>query len=124
LSLRRYLRREAQLELVAVWSATETQVPAGVRLSASASSLPEVLKAAGPVFSADDSVEHTLLESVMAAEGVASWVTLPLRSGGEVVALLNISSVEPRAIDRSRQSFFEVIGRAVEPRVTTLLTEG
>jgi hypothetical protein len=105
-----------------VWSASDTQIPAGLRVSARASSLPEVMKAGGPIFSSEAEAHQGLLEQVMAAEGVASWVAIPLRDGERLTALLNISSMDPKEIRPSGRAFFERIGKAVERRVVALTT--
>src|SRR5205823_5544968 len=120
LSVRRFLPHEGQLELVAVWSASDTQLRPGTRISAGASSMPEVLKLDRPVFSADASAERTLLQQVLATEGVASWVSIPLRRGRRVVGLLSVSSIQPEAIGPGDVAFFENIGRVVEERLAEL----
>jgi transcriptional regulator with GAF, ATPase, and Fis domain len=121
LSVRRFLRKGGQLELIAVWSASDTQLRPGTRISAGASSMPEVLKLDGPVFSVEASAERTLLQQVLATEGVASWVSIPLHSGRQVVGLLSVSSIDPEAVSPADAAFFAEIGRAVEDRLAELV---
>jgi len=121
LSIRRYLARDEQLELAAVWSATDTQVPAGLRISARASSLPEVTKTGSAIFSGESEGHQGLLEEIMAAEGVSSWVAIPLRQSGRVFGLLNISSIDAIEITPASRGFFERIGKAVETRAALIL---
>lgn len=120
LSVRRFLPQEGQLELVAVWSASDTRLRPGTRISAGASSMPEVLKLDRPVFSAEASSERTLLQQVLTTEGVASWVSIPLRRGRQVVGLLSASSIHPDAISRVDIAFFAEVGKAVEGRLSEL----
>jgi len=121
LSVRRFLPQEGQLQLAAVWSASETRLRRGTRISAGASSMPEVLKLDRPVFSAEAaSSDLTLLLQVLATEGIRSWVSIPLRRGRQVVGLLSVSSIQPDAIDPTDSGFFEAIGKAVEARVPQL----
>lgn len=120
ISVHRFLPGEGQLEFVAVWSASDTQLRPGTRVSAGASSMPEVLRLDRPVFSKDASADRTLLQQVLAAEGVASWVSIPLHRARKVVGLLTVSSIEPDAIGPPDLPFFERIGSAVEARLEQL----
>jgi GAF domain-containing protein len=120
LSIRRFLSKEGQLELVAVWSASDTRLRPGTRISAGASSMPEVLRLDRPVFSVDTSTERTLLHQVLATEGIASWVSIPLRRGRQVAGLLSVSSIDPDALSPRDVHFFEDIGLAVQGRLGEL----
>jgi GAF domain-containing protein len=120
LSVRRFLPQEGQLQLVAVWSASDTRLRAGTSISAGASSMPEVLKLDRPVFSGEDSEEGTFLLQVLATEGIRSWVSIPLRRGPQTVGLLSVSSMQPDAIDPIDSAFFEAMGKAVEARLPQL----
>jgi putative methionine-R-sulfoxide reductase with GAF domain len=62
-----------------------------------------------------------LVEQVMASEGVASWVTIPLHRLGRIVGLLSLSSLEPDAFAAKDVSFFEQLGLVVEERLVELM---
>jgi hypothetical protein len=82
--------------------------------------MPEVLRLDRPVFSVDASTERTLLQQVLATEGVAAWVSIPLRRGRQVVGLLSVSSIQPEAIRPADVALFADIGKAVERRLLEL----
>ena len=120
-TIRRFLPMESQLELIAVWSASGTRLQPGARISAVASSMPEVVRLNRAVFSSEESRARTLVEQVLHTEGIRSWVSIPLHSDNKKAGLLSISSVMEDAIDPVDRFFYEEVGNLVERRLEELL---
>jgi transcriptional regulator with GAF, ATPase, and Fis domain len=120
-SIRRFLQRAGQLELVAVWSATHTQLVPGIRMSAGATSMPEVHQSDRPVFSAESARERTLLDHVLFTDGAGSWVSIPIHRAHRIVGLLSISAVRHDAVDSADRGFFEELGKLVENKLENVM---
>jgi transcriptional regulator with GAF, ATPase, and Fis domain len=122
LTVRRHLADEEQLEIVAVWSARETRLQAGVRMSSVATSFPEVIQRDGPVIRSPASAGPRMIKELLASEGDQSWVAMPLRGGDDIVGLLTISSSEPDAFDPADLDLFAKLGRSVQARLIELMS--
>lgn len=120
-SFRRLIAAESQLEIVAVWSAVETALSKGFRMSALASSFPEVVQTDRPVFLSVKSEGRRLLEQVLASEGVQSSVSIPVHRTGSIVGLLSLSSLEAEAFDPGDVEFYAELGGAIEERLVELM---
>src|SRR5258708_26849086 len=78
-SLRKLIPDEEQLEIVAVWSAVETRLNIGVRMSVMATSFPEVLRSGEPVVGTQGPGYPSPVAELLAAEGARSWIAIPIR---------------------------------------------
>jgi hypothetical protein len=115
-SIRRLLHIDEQLEVIAVWSAVETQLRLGARMSFEASSLPEIIRTGGPVRSTE-SAGSRLIDELLVAEGISSWVSIPLKRGDRIFALLSLSSFAEHAFDGFEIATLERIGLALADRL-------
>lgn len=120
-SLRRLIPSGNQLEIAAVWSALETALTKGVRMSALATSFPEVVRTDRPVIFSVEAGSPQLLEQLLASEGIQSWVSIPLHRGDLVVAVLGLSSLEAGAFDPKDEGFYADLGASVEERLVELM---
>jgi EAL domain-containing protein (putative c-di-GMP-specific phosphodiesterase class I)/CheY-like chemotaxis protein len=103
------------VSLVAVWSTGETSLKPGTSTSALATSFPEVVRCDGPVCSSDPFVYHPIVEQVLSAEGIESWMCLPLHGpDGSVAGMLTFGSTEPDVFDGATVAALARIGVAVE----------
>jgi len=108
------------LEVAALWSRDRTALTPGMRMTALASSLPEVIKTGAPVV-VEDSFKAGLAGTVLATEGISSWVTAPLNDGFRVRGLLSFSSKTSQAFRTSDRAFFGDFVAAVQMPLCTLL---
>jgi len=108
------------LEVAALWSRDRTALTPGMRMTALASSLPEVIKTGAPVV-VEDSVKAGFAGTVLATEGITSWVTTPLHDGTRVVGLLSFSSKTSQAFRSSDRAFFRDFAAAVQIPLCALL---
>ena len=116
-SLRRYLAEEGQLEIVAVWSAAESGLTPGVRMSVVATSFFEVLSRDHPILSSEQPNDGRMLVQILASEGAESWVSIPLHHHDVVVGVLSLSSYERDGFTQGDLPLFAEIGRVVEGRL-------
>jgi GAF domain-containing protein len=112
---------DSMLEIVAVWSAVPTSLDVGTTMSVMASSLPALVRTGRPVLQPVVAARE-LLDEVMAIEGVASYVTLPLRDQSRIVGLLSFSSLTPGAFSSTDLDFLENVAAIVEVQVVQALT--
>lgn len=110
---------DVMVEVVAVWTRTPTAIGRGTKMSVSATSFPTVLTTGRPVISTVG--DGRLLDDILRTEGVASYVTLPLRQRGMVAGLLSLSSGSVDAFSDEDLPFLEAIAAAVEGRIAALL---
>jgi GAF domain-containing protein len=108
------------LEVAALWSRDRTALTPGMRMTALASSLPEVIKTGAPVV-VEDSLKAGFAGTVLATEGISSWVTAPLHDGSHVRGLLSFSSKTSHAFRSSDRAFFGDFVAALETRLCVLL---
>jgi transcriptional regulator with GAF, ATPase, and Fis domain len=109
----------AMLEIVAVWSAERTSLGVGTRMSVASSSLPAILTTGRPVIASVHDPGGFLHELVL-SEGIASYVTLPLRMNGVVRGLISFSSGLPDTFKPDDLPFLERVAEAVEARADVL----
>ena len=112
---------DSMLEIVAVWSAVPTSLDVGTRMSVMASSLPTLIRTGKPVLQTSLPPATHLLEGIMATEGTASYVTLPLRDQSRIVGLFSLSSLTPGAFSPTDLDFLERLGGIVESQVAEAL---
>lgn len=107
---------EDMLEIVAIWSAEPTALGIGARMRALSSSLPTIVETGRPVVRTRIGPRKQLLEQVVASEGIASFVTMPLRVAGRIRGLLSFSSRAPDAFSEEDLPFLERVAEIVEVR--------
>lgn len=112
---------DAMLEIVALWSSARTSLGVGARMSVLSSSLPTIIKTGKPLLSNEAGYNGRLLEQIVAAEGIASYVTIPIRLDGRIVGLLSFSSRVPDAFTHSDLGFLDEVAAIVEGRVAVAL---
>lgn len=116
----RLLDPEGFMELVGVWAGEPTRLPAGTRMHVRATSFPEVLREGRAIVSEDigeiSGLALPLLDQLLLAlaEGVQSWVAVPVRRAWALVGLLNFSSDRPGAFRQRDVPFFTDLGEAVQ----------
>jgi len=108
-SLRRVDPDEGSVELVGVWSRTETSMSPGTTMPIRSTSFEHVTREAKPVIH-EPQPHPPLLDHILEQEGIRSWITIPLWRGAMPVALLSLSSVEPEAFGPDDVPFFEALG--------------
>lgn len=116
-SLRRYLAEEGQLEIVAVWSAAESGLTPGVRMSVVATSFVEVLSSDRPILSSEQPDDGRMLIQILASEGAESWVSIPIHYDDVVVGVLSLSSYEREGFTQGDLPLCTEIGHVVEGRL-------
>lgn len=121
LSVRMVVPGADQVVMRGVWSRGPTNLVPGMRFSAAASSLPEIITTGEPVVGTGDA--GSMLDSILRDEGMRSWVTVPLRSRGEVVGLFSVSSRTAGAFDVGSASLVEAVGRAIEAVLPEVVPE-
>ena len=112
---------DSMLEIVAVWSVAPTSLDVGTKMSVMASSLPTLIRTGKPVLQTRLRPATQLLEGIMATEGIASYVTLPLRDQSRIVGLFSLSSLTPGAFSSTDLDFLERLAAIVESQVTKAL---
>lgn len=120
ISVRILLPETDMLTIAAVWAPGETAIATGTRMPASATSFPEVVRAGRPIVSGEG-LARGVLDDLLFAEGVRSWASIPIRAGGAVVGLLNLSSTTPDACREDHVSFFADLGAAVQETLLGLV---
>lgn len=112
-SIRMVVPDSAVLEVVAVWSATGTVLGAGARMSLGSTAFPAVSVSGRPELRSRVDPREGLLDEIMAADGIESYVTLPLRDGPRTVGLFSVSSSEPGAFAEADLPGLEALAELV-----------
>jgi transcriptional regulator with GAF, ATPase, and Fis domain len=120
-SIHQLMAGKDQLEIVAVWSAGETHLKTGVRMSVMATSFPEVVRREAPIVERPDPSKPQPLPELLAAEGAQAWITVPLRRKGGVIGLLTFSVSDEEAFDGSDATFFAQLGETIEEDLVALM---
>lgn len=110
---------DTMLEIIAVWSTAPTSLGIGTRMSVASSSLPAILTTGRPVVASVRDPGGFLHELVL-SEGIASYVTLPLRVNGVVRGLISFSSGLPDTFKPDELPFLERVAEAVEAHADVL----
>ncbi|MCA1834757.1 MAG: EAL domain-containing protein [Actinobacteria bacterium] len=111
-----------QLVVAAAWTKGESALVSGIGMSVVATSFPEVVRRDRPVGSADPAFQMSFVEQLVRAEGIRSWISIPLHDGnGSVIGLLSLSSKEPDIFGEATLGFFAQLGYAVESRLVGLV---
>ena len=99
------------VEIAALWCAGETALTVGTRMSAQSTALAEIRATGRPQVRDRIDPEESLVEQVMAQEGIRSYVTLPLREGTHATGLLSFSSrIEAAFTDEDVRVLEELAG--------------
>lgn len=112
-SVRTLLPGGDQFVVCGVWSAAETKLGAGTRMSALATSFAEVQRTGLPYVWRVERDSH-LLDQIMRAEGIQAYVSIPLRRSGEIVGLLSLSSGSYGVFSQDDEAFYVDLGAALE----------
>ncbi|MGH2794737.1 MAG: GAF domain-containing protein [Actinomycetota bacterium] len=115
----RRLVDDVMLEITGLWNAGPTSLGVGAKMSVMSSSFPAIASTGKPVVRSRLDRATQLLEGLVGAEGVASYVTLPLRSGDVVTGLLSLSSAMPGAFTEQDVPFFEEVASLVGSRLSS-----
>jgi hypothetical protein len=114
----RYTPQDHQLEIVAFWSDVPTSLGVGVRMSAAATTFPDVLVHDQPLVSGAG--RRGLASQIAFSEGADEHVLIPLHRDGMIVGLLVVSSSRPQTFDADGSALFVEVGRVVEHRLLAL----
>jgi len=121
-SLRRLLIDQRLLEIVGVWSEKQTSLAPGVRMSlVAAGGIPEMLAARRPIHS-DDAPTSEVLSGILASEGVASWISIPLAEHENIRGVLTLSSSASGAFPNEDDDSYMAVAEVVEPILVPFLT--
>jgi GAF domain-containing protein len=121
LAVRSYDIDENTVRIEAVWSAANTVIGPGFTMAATATSMPEVARTGRPVFEQDARANY--LEDVLRSEGIRSWVSIPLRSGGAVRGMLSLSSRRTSAFRPEDENFLVEAAGVLEGKIFDLLAD-
>jgi len=120
-AIRAYDSESNTVRIVGLWSDKDSAIGTGVTTSATATSMPEILRTGRPVFEAN--AQELYLDGVLRSEGIRSWVSIPLKSGRAVKGLLSLSSSRPNAFPREDEPFLAEVGEVVEEHLLSLGSE-
>lgn len=107
--------------IVSVWCAGETLLGPGTKMSALASSLPEVARDGGSVVFGGELDDLSLPDQILRDEGILSSVSIPLRAAGAVIGILSFSSRTAGTFQEADAGFFAGLGAALEERLVELI---
>lgn len=102
------------VEIVAVWSAGPTALEVGTRMSAHSTALARIAATGRPEVRTLVDSRESLVDQIMAQEGIRSFVTLPLRDASHIFGLLSLSSAEPNSFAEADLELLEEVARLVE----------
>jgi GAF domain len=110
------------LTLAGAWSARPTLLKAGVRMRTSVTSIPELEALGRPAVFGEGGFRPATrtLEEILGADGVRSWVSIPLEPRGFVEGMLSFASATPGAFVEDDCALFDAIGRTCEALVLRL----
>ena len=117
----RVLLPDGDVQIAGLWTEGPTRIPKGLIVRPLATSLPELRRGQAIVQRLNS--RNPPLEDVLKEEGVWSFLSMPLRARGELVAILSISSTTIDEFDPSDATFFTQFGGALEWRLIELIDE-
>lgn len=115
-SIRELLRDGRRMTITALVSARPTALVVGATMSVNAASFPEIVASGRPIVWTPQTGAPQLADDVLLAEGIRSWITIPLHApDGSVDGLLSFSSERTDGFsdDDDAEGFAE-LGRAVD----------
>jgi len=119
-SIRRIDYGRESAVMVAVWSLWPTSLRPGLVIPLTVTSLPEIIGSKGAVLGSQEE-PSVLLDQILAAEGIRSWITVPLRGASRVYGLLSFSSRFGDGLRQEHVPFFDQLGAAVEESLVGLI---
>lgn len=109
-----------RLVIVALWSARATSLGVGSTMSVLSSTYPEIVERRSSIVHTSSDTD-VVLDDILRAEGIRSWVSTPLRRGDVVWGLLSFSSAWGNAFKEEDCPVFDRLAAAVEDRLHVLL---
>jgi hypothetical protein len=100
--------------IVGVWARAGTVLKVGTRFAWTQTALPDILRTVGPVIHDGAQETPSLLDQILASEGMRSWVTIPLHEARMVTGILALSSIDLRAFTQEDIPFYTALGEHLE----------
>ena len=111
---------EGNAVLVGLWTRLHTSVVPGTRFPITSTAYPLILASGHAVRRGKDPYPP-LLDQILEREGLQSWITIPLRDGPSIAALLSLASLVPDAFPRDGRPFFEDLGTKLQESLLSLI---
>jgi hypothetical protein len=119
-SLRAPLPGGTEVEVLAVWSRRPSDLGAGVRMPMRATSMASIIATGRTQVGTDVQAGDGLLHQVLAAEGIRSYVAVPLGDVAAGAPVLNLSSSRADAFSEADIPLVDAVGAVVAKRLAKL----
>ena len=114
----RALLTDGTVRVAGLWSEGPSRVGKGFIVRLLATSLPELRR--GEAVAQRLNSRNPPLDDVLKEEGVWSWISMPVRDSGEIVAVLSFSSSDINEFGGGAEAFFTKLGRTIEGKLLVL----
>jgi hypothetical protein len=119
-SLRAPLPGGTEVEVLAVWSRRPSDLGAGVRMPMRATSMASIIATGRTQVGTDVQAADGLLHELLVAEGIRSYVAVPLGDVAAGAPVLNLSSSRADAFSDADVPLVDAVGAVVAQRLAKL----